>query len=64
MNIGLVSNLRMISNIGGGGGYGAISNLGAMSHVNRNSVAATEERLNDTYLIDDMMDCIKEKVCP
>jgi hypothetical protein len=53
----------MISNIGGGG-YGAISNSEAMSHVNRNSVAATEERLNDVYFIDDIMDCIKEKVCP
>ena len=39
MNIGLVSNLGMISNIGGGG-YGAISNLGTMSRGNRNSVAA------------------------
>ena len=60
MNIGLVSNLGMISNIGGGGGYGAISNLGTMSRVNRNSVAGTEERLRDIYLIDDRMDCIKE----
>jgi hypothetical protein len=59
MNMGLVSNLGMVSNIGGGG-YGAVSNLGTMSRVNRNSVAAIEDRFKDLCLIDDRMDCIKE----
>ena len=61
-NMGMVSNLGIVSNIRGQGvgPGGAISNLGTMSRVGyRNSLAVQDDNPRDIYLLDDRFDCIK-----